>query len=771
MTTYSDSTLHRSRTSQFYNEQGLTFVAQGQINSAIKAFRQAVYLNSGYAEAYFNLALASATRGDFGAAIENYKHCLRLNPEHVETCYNLANTLMRTNDINAAIGAYENVIRLDPHHAPAFNNLGIALKKCARMTEAINKFKQAIELNPDFAEAYNNLGNVFFEEKGMDDAVINFEMAIRIKPNYAEAYSNLGILYLETERPPRAIAAFQRYLHLQPDDAAALNNLGNAYYQQGQVTEAISCYRRSLQLNPEFEQTYYNLANALQETDKTDEAIWHYQKALTHKPNWPEAYNNLGTVYQNIGLLSEAAAGFEKALEMRPDYAEAFNNLGIVYRHQGQIKAAISCYRAALKIKPVYSECRSNLVFALNYDPNASQKDIFTQACQWWTQHGRPVAGRFVHNNTRDSNRRLKIGYVSADFRRHPVGFFFLPLIKAHDRSHFEVFCYTDIKQPDELTDQIKTAADHWRSTVRISDTDMAQKIQADQIDILIDLAGHTANNRLLVFARKPAPLQVNWLGYVNTTGLATMDYRITDGIVDPIEENDQFHSEKIIRLENGFFCLAPPPKSPPISELPARKRAHITFGSFNKLSKINKDVIALWSQIMQRLPGSHLRLMAKPLADTTTRDRYLTLFQNNGISSNRIEMITYTPSYYDYLNQYSQIDIGLDPYPHNGHTTTCDSLWMGVPVITLRGDRYASRMGASILTRLGLEGFVADTKEAYLRSAVNLAADLDALQEFRREMRIRFTSSPFYDVNRFTREMESVFREIWRTWCGGRNK
>jgi len=734
MTTYSDSPLKNSQTPQFYNNQGLAFAAGGQIDNAISAFKLAVYLDPDYADAYFNLALASSTRGDFGAAIRNYKHCLRLNPDQVETVYNLANTLLKVNDIEAAIDAYKSVVRIDPRHASAFNNLGIALRKVGKRTEAIQNFERTIELKPDFAEAYNNL----------------------------------GILYLEMERPTQAIKAFQRYLKLQPNDAAALNNLGNVYYQQGQVTKATSCYRRSLQFNPAYAQTYYNLANALQETDKTDEAVWLYQRALQRNPNWPEAYNNLGTAYQNMGLLSEAIAAFQKAIAIQPGYTEAYNNLGIAYRNQGRIKASISCYRTALQTKPAYSECHSNLVFCLNYDPDASQKDIYAQSCQWWIQHGRSVAGRLDHANNRDPDRRLKIGYVSADFRRHPVGFFFLPLVRAHDPGGFEVFCYTDLKQPDELTDQIKTAADHWCSTLGLSDNDMAEKIQADQLDILIDLAGHTAHNRLLVFASKPAPLQVNWLGYVNTTGLESMDYRITDNIVDPVEEGNYLHSEKIIRLQNGFFCFAPPQKSPPLGDLPARQRGHITFGSFNKLTKINKGVIALWSQIMHQLPGSRLRLMAKPLADAPTRDRYFTLFQANGIPSNRIEMITYTPSYYDYLNQYAQIDISLDPFPHNGHTTTCDSLWMGVPVITLHGDRYASRMGASILTRLKLEGFVAETKEAYLQKAVKLATNLDTLQELRAGMRKQITASPIYDAKRFAAEMESIYRGIWRGWCRG---
>ena len=766
MVTYSDSTLPRSQMPRHYNDQGLTLITQGRINEAMDAFKRAVELNPEDAEAYFNLALAAAACGDFRTAAENYEHCLRLNPEHVDARFNLANTLLKINNLQEAIAAYKNVIRLDPQHAQAFNNLGIAQKKCSRMKEAIQSFHNATALKKDFAEAYNNLGNTFFKNKQLSRAIQNYDLAIRVNPDYAESYRNLGLLYLEVDKASLAISAFQRYLQLQPNDAVILNNLGNAFYGQGQFQQAVSCYRKSLQLAPEAARTYYNLANALQETDKAEEALLLYQKALALNPKWPEAYNNLGTAYKRLGLLSEAAAAFEKNLEMCPGNPKALNNLGIVCRQQGRVEAAISCYQTALQINPEYSECHSNLVFALNYDPGASQADIFAESCRWWERHGRPLEGGFAHRNSPDPDRRLKIGYVSADFQRHPVGFFFLPLVRSHDSHNFEIFCYTDTRRPDELTDQIKQAAHHWRSTVGISDKDMADLIQADQIDILIDLAGHTANNRLLVFARKPAPLQVNWLGHVNTTGLATMDYRITDDIVDPIDGPRHLHSETIIGLKNGFFCFAPPPQCPPIAELPAKSRGYVTFGSFNKLSKINEDVVGLWSKILQLVPGSHLRLMSRPLADTSTRDRFRALFQACGISANRLEMITYTPSYYDYLNQYNQIDIGLDPYPHNGHTTTCDSLWMGVPVITQHGNRYASRMAASILARAQLDVLVTDSKEAYFQSAVRLAENLGTLQELRLGMRSRFASSPFCDTKRFAAEMESVYREIWRKWC-----
>lgn len=718
------------------------------------------------AEAHYSNANILKTQGRLNEAVGCYQKAIQLRPDFVEAYYNLSNTLLTNNDINAAIKTYKKTIRLCPQHAGAFNNLGVALKAGGNNAEAIKNYEQAIELKPDFAEAYNNLANAFLVQGRHDDAIEIFEIVIRLKSNYADAYYNLGLLYSETNRAAESIACYQRLLQIQPDNSEALNNLGNIFYRQSKFNEAISAYQKAFQLNPNYAEAYYNMANALLEQDKLKKALSFYQKALALRPDWAELHNNMGTAFQNQGKLNDAISHFQKALENQPDYAEAMNNLGIAYRNQGRFRAAIQCYQAALQINPAYREAHSNLLFCLNYDPAVGQKDIFTEACNWWHQHGLPNASAFVHRTNDDPQRRLKIGYVSPDLRRHSVGFFFLPLIAAHHHAEFEIYCYAEVKQPDETTKQIRTHADHWFSTVGQTDMAVAEKVHSDQIDILVDLAGHTANNRLGVFAARPAPIQVTWLGYPNTTGLTTIDYRLTDNIADPAEAADHLYSETLVRLPQGFLCYGPPEDAPDISGLPATETGRITFGSFNALPKMNAAVIAVWSEIMRQVPASHLLLKCKQLADAPTLQTYLDVFARHGIGADRIRMLAHTPSFREHLAWYNNVDIGLDPFPYNGTTTTCEALWMGVPVVTLRGERHSARVGASILSNIGLTDLIAETEEQYAIKAIKLATNMERLQKLRSEMRDRITSSPINDAQRFASDVEITFRDIWRKWC-----
>jgi len=344
-------------------------------------------------------------------------------------------------------------------------------------------------------------------------------------------------------------------------------------------------------------------------------------------------------------------------------------------------------------------------------------------------------------------------------------------LMAAHHHDEFEVFCYAEVKQPDVITEQIRTAADHWYSTVGRTDMAVAERVHSDQIDILVDLAGHTANNRLGIFAAKPAPIQVTWLGYPNTTGVATIDYRLTDNIADPAAAADHLYSETLVRLPQGFLCYGPPGDAPDISGLPAAETNRITFGSFNALPKMNAAVIAVWSEILRQVPASHLLLKCKQLADAPTRQAYLDVFARHGIGADRIKMLERTPSLREHLTLYNNVDIGLDPFPYNGTTTTCEALWMGVPVITLLGDRHAARVGASILSNIGLTDLVAETEEDYAMKAIQLATNIEKLRGLRLNMRNRMTSSPISNAKCFANNMEITFRDLWWKWCQLRGK
>ncbi len=631
-----------------------------------------------------------------------------------------------------ALSCYHTALRLDPLLHGVYNNMGAALQDLGRLTEALSCFEKAVRLKPDYVEAYNNMGNVLQRMGKTDDAISCYEKALEIRPDLSEVH----------------------------------NNIGNAYQTRGDLSNAVLNYQKALSLNPKNAQAYCNLGNIFQTGGKIDDAISCYQKAIQLNPNNPEAYTNMGAALKHRGELKASEKCHQKAIELRPDDAVAFNNLGGTFKHQGKIAEAITCYRKAFQIKPDYAEAHSNLLFAMHYDASNDAKKIYQESISWARRHIPKTLNKFAHHRpSAATNAKLKIGYVSPDFRSHSVSYFFLPLLKAHHRGEVEIFCYGEVHRSDEVTEQIKTLADQWRSTVGLSDDAVAQRIYEDGIQILVDLAGHTSNNRLLVFARRPAPIQITWLGYPGTTGLADMDYRITDALADPEGDAEPCHSETLIRLSGGFLCYAPPRICPNVSDLPAFKKNGVTFGSFNNLSKVNEQVIALWSQVLLRTPHASLVMKSKQLRDDDTKARYFKLFAEHGVPSSRIELLPAAPSTLEHLEFYSRIDIGLDPFPYNGTTTTCEALWMGVPVLTLKGKRHSSRVGTSILTRIGLEELVAVNQEAFIEKAIALSGDLDRLALLRKGMRQRLKESPLCNAAYFASSVENAFKKVWECY------
>jgi protein O-GlcNAc transferase len=649
-------------------------------------------------------------------------------------------------------------------------NRGLKLHRKGQLEEAVSCYRKALQLNPNLAGVYNNMGAGLQGLGRLEEAISSFEMAVEIRPDYIEAHNNMGNLLQQMGRIDEAISSYHKVLELEPDLSEAHNNLGNAYHHMGQLSEAISCYQKALELRPDNAQAYCNLGNGYQIEGRIDQAIFCYNKAVTLNPDNPEAYNNMGAALKHCGRLEEAVSCHRKALELEPGNAVAHNNLGSANKHQGKLPEAMACYRKACHLKRDYAEAHSNLILAMQYDQTSNLKEIYYESSAWWKQHRTPNRREFVHHRSSDSTKnRLRIGYVSPDFRDHSVSYFFLPLLEAHDRREVEVFCYAEVKRADKMTARIKSLSDHWRSTVGLPSDAVAQQIYEDGIDILVDLAGHTANNRLLVFAGKPAPVQVTWLGYPGTTGMEVMDYRLTDEIADPAGDADKYHSEALIRLPQGFLCYSPPETYPDVSDLPSIDRKRTTFGSFNNLPKVNERVVEIWSQILLQTPGSSLLLKSRQLKDDRTRRRYMDLFTKNGINCERIEMLPATASISEHLDLYNRVDIGLDPFPYNGTTTTCEALWMGVPVVTLRGDRHSSRVGASILTRVGLKDFITENEGEYISKTVELASNLDRLKELRAGMRRRMMESPLCNPESFARSIEKAYREIWKTFCDER--
>jgi predicted O-linked N-acetylglucosamine transferase (SPINDLY family) len=603
----------------------------------------------------------------------------------------------------------------------------------------------------------------YFQAGQLQQAEEVYLQILQTNPNEVNALHLLGLIAGQTGRYDMAVDYLQATLRLKPDYAAAHNNLGNVFIRQGKQAEAVASFRQAALSKPDFAAAHCNLGNALREQGHLDEAVASLREALRLRPDDAEAHNNLALALQAQGKLDDALASCCQALSLKPDFAEACQNLGEILKDQGRLDDALAAYRSALRIQPDAAYIHSNLVLALHYHPGYDARSIREEGARWNQLHAEPLK-RFIrpHANRPDPERRLRIGYVSPDFRDHVDAFFLIPLLSNHDHRQFEIICYANVPQPDAVTERLRGYADVWRSTLGLSDEALADLVRSDQIDILVDLEMHVANNRLLMFARKPAPVQVAWLGYPGTTGLSTMDYRLTDPYLDPPGLFDSYYAEESVRLPDTFWCYDPLTDQPPVNELPALENGVITFGCLNNFCKINDSCLALWGDVLQAVPQSRFLLRA-PAGET--RDHVLARLQRKGIEAARIEFVDRVPRQ-EYLKLYHRIDLGLDPLPYNGHTTSLDAFWMGVPVLTLVGKTVVGRAGWSQLCNLGLQELAAETPEQFVALSARLAADLPRLQNLRATLRQGMQQSPLMDGKRFACNMEQAYRQMWRRWC-----
>ena len=722
-----------------------------------------------HAEALRLLSVIAFQQGDAGRAAALATQVIAVAPNYAEAHYTMGMAQKALGDAEAALASYRKAVKLKPDFAEAHNNLGNLLSDLGDAEAAIVALRKALALQPSFAEAHDNLGSALFGQGRLADAAAAYRKALAIEPDNVESLNNLGNALRGLGDLPAAVETFHKALALAPDFVAAHSNLGGALNDQGRPDEAFDAYRAALALAPDDAAVHNNLGTTLIYQGKADEAEAAFRQALALAPDFADAHNNLGNALRDKSQWQDAVIAYRAALALAPDFAAAHNNLGGALKDQGRLAEAIAAYRASIAHKPDFAAAHSNLVFSMNYDAAATQQTIFAESRAWHESHAAALGRRAPgHANARDPERRLRVGYVSPDFREHSVAYFLEPLIAAHDRAAFEVFCYAQVARPDQRTERFRGLADTWRSTVGMTDADLATAVREDRIDILVDLAGHTGGNRLLAFARRPAPVQLSWLGYPNTTGTEAIDARLTDAIADPPGPSDALHSETLVRLPNGFLCYAPTADAPAIGAPPARSTGHVTFGSFNALAKITPAVVAAWARILLGVPGSRLVIKSGPLADAATRARYLEMLAAAGVDAGRVDLRAWIDARSGHLGAYANIDIGLDPFPYNGTTTTCEALWMGVPVVTLAGDRHAGRVGASLLTRIGLAELVADTTDGYVETAVHFAGDLDGLPARRLALRDRMMSSPLCDAAGFARDVEAAYRAMWRRWCAG---
>ncbi|MGA8864405.1 MAG: tetratricopeptide repeat protein, partial [Gallionella sp.] len=619
---------------------------------------------------------------------------------------------------------------------------------------------RVVEINPDLYQAHNNLGLALQELGELDSATASYRRALEIKPELAEAHNNLGNSLQELGRIEIAMESYRRALDINPDSAEAHNNLGLSLQQLGHLDGAMKSYRRALALKPDYAEALCNLGNAQLDLGQLDSAVASYLHALEVNSDLATVHNNLGVALRGQGHLEESLASYRRALRIKSDYAEAHNNLGLVLQDLGQLEDAVESYRNALKIKPVYPDAYSNLLLSLNYSTTHRPAHELEQAKQYGRLVSQQAGVRFTTWQSSTHPERLRVGVVSGDLRNHVVGFFMEGLLAHIDSARIELIAYPTQHIEDELTARIRPYFSEWKPLAGKSDAAAARRIHADAVHILIDLSGHTAHNRLPVFAWKPAPIQLSWLGYFATTGIAEIDYFLADQVGMP--ENHQAHfTESVWYLPDTRLCFTAPNIDLPVAFLPAFNNGYTTFGCFQNLSKLGDDVLELWARIFSDLPKAKLRIQCKQLGESSQVKKLLQRLQHYGIDPARVNARGATDRA-TYLAAHSEVDMILDTFPFPGGTTTCEALWMGVPTLTLAGDSLLARQGVSLLTAAGLEKWVATSKEEYIAKAITLASDLPELTSLRAGLRQQVLASPLFDAPRFARNFEDA---LWGMW------
>ncbi len=740
---------------------GAIYMKAGRLHESLEPMHRAVHIGPDDAEAHNNLGNVLRGLRQLAESEACYREAIRLKPNLSEAHSNLGNALWDLGRLAEAEACYRKAICLKPDYAEAHSNLGNVLKDHGQMTEAEASYREALRLKPDHVEAHNNLGNILNGLGRLTEAEGSFREALRLKSDYAEAHSNLGNVLKAQGRLTEAEACYREALRLKSDYAEAHNNLGNALRDQGRLTEAEGSLREVLLLKPDLAEGHNNLGNVLKDRGRLTEAEVCYREALRLKPGYSEAHNNLGNVLWDQGRLTGAEACYLEALRLKPDLAEAHSNLGNVLKDQGRLMEAEACYREALRLKPDYAEAHSNILFGLNYVESLPNEVVLEEAKRYGFFVSAQAQPKFTSWCEHSDLTRLRVGFVSGDLRNHPVGYFIEGMLKHLVRSQFDLVAFPTTPKSDDLTDRIKPLFQAWKPIVGKSDLEAAAEIHRAGIDILFDLSGHTAHNRLPVFAYKPAPVQVTWLGYFASTGLPEMDYILANPHVIPPGEEGHF-TEKVWRLPETSLCFTPPDIEVDVSSLPALANGFITFGCFNSLTKMNERVVSLWAEILKRVPGSKLFLKARQFADAKAIEDVLSRYESHGVYRERL--ILEGPSKREeYLSDYNRVDMALDPFPFPGGTTSVEGLWMGVPVLTLKGDRFISHQGEAIVSNAGLSDWIAQDLDDYMAMAVRFASDVPALASLRGNLREKVLGSPLCDASRFAR----YFEEAIRGMCG----
>ena len=741
---------------------GVVFHQQGQLPEAQRMLLKALRLAPEDPELYRTLGDVLADIGDIEEAAGYYQSALSRNPNDTAALHNCALALTQLGRPLDAIQACERAFGLDPSFAEAYNTHGNALVISHRFEEACASFEAALKLRPDFTAARLSLSNSLIMLDRFEDAKRHAQLVEGEMPDCYEAHVALSLSLNGAGKIEEAIEALQTAIRLRPNVAEAHNDLALLLVKSGRYVQAEESYRLAIALDPKLALAHSNLGFLLILQERLEEAAACCRVATELAPDLAAGFINLGMALARLWKLDEAEEALRVALELQPQSATVLSNLGNLLKDAGRRDEATLVFRRAIELEPAHKKSRDNLLFTLNYDPTITSGALFREYKRYGEWASSVTKRPFVHSNkTFATGRRLRIGYSSPDFRGHVCRYFMEPLFCNHDRTDFELFAYSNTLNPDVHTERFQDYFDHWVDVTRMTDEQMAQRINDDQIDILVDMAGHTAGNRLMVFAMRPAPIQVSSsIGYGYTTGLEEIDYFLGDENLTP-PGSEAYFSEAIWRMPGSSFLYQPPIEiAPEVSDPPVLKKGYITFGSLVRTVRLNDPVFSVWKQILDEVPNSRLRLDQKPFQAESIRKLFWERLEKLGIPRHRVELDCSNPHW----NAYRDIDITLDCWPHNGGTTTLESLWMGVPVISKIDRPAIGSIGAAMLRPLGLSDWLVETDTDYISKAVELASDVNALRQFRFELRERISCSPYLDADQFTDNLGAAYRQMAET-------
>ena len=714
------------------------------------------------ADLYANLGAALLLEGRPAAAAEACERAAALNPRHVEARTTLGRAQLNLGHRETACDSFTAALATAPDHADALIGLAEALEARGLYAEALPCRERIAQLHPTEVVARLRLADTLHSLGRRYDAIEAYRAATRLDPRSTEAMANMAVVQQECGDLDSAVASHRAALVIDPSYAQGYCNLASALHLQGKYSEAVSACRAAIALVPTYAQAYNNMGVSLSEAGNQPAALEAYRQALSLDPKLVDAHVNFGAIQQVQSQLFAAEASYRSAVALCPGNALAHGNLGSVLQEMGEHDAAVGSLQHALAINPEAAMAQYTLLFTLNYHPDKTAQEIYAAYRAYDERVGLPLRSTWrPHSNARDPHRRLRVGYVSPDFRKHSVRHFLEPLMAHHDKRAVEVFAYAEVAIEDDVTARYRGHADHWVRTIGLTDDALADRIRSDAIDVIVDLAGHTAKNRLLALARKPAPVAVSWLGFGYTTGLCAIDYMLTDAASAPVGSEELF-AEEPWRLKRPAFAYRPADGMGSVDPLPALQRGFLTFGTLTRSVRLNHRSIRVWSQILNRVPQSRLVIDSGNFRDPEMSTRLLAKFAGHGIEANRLEIGFHTPPW-DVLRG---MDIGLDCFPHNSGTTLFEFLYMGIPYVTLAGRPSVGRLGSSILEGLGRPEWIALTEDDYVERVVALASDWSRLATLRAGLRAELQASPLMDEPGFARHVENAYREMFARWA-----